>query len=111
MKNIFMFVFCLIVCLCILNYNNKDATFDIEQYLNNINENVSYMPLPPSVSDFSSMSEIAENLDSNNIFRIGFEFLEINFRVLWNFVLFPYKVMWFFISNLNLIIGDLLIWS
>ncbi|CDC68710.1 unknown [Staphylococcus sp. CAG:324] len=110
MKKIFMFVFCLIVCLCILNYNNKDATFDIEQYLNNINENVSYMPLPPSISDFKTYQEFVDD-NSYGFTRGFFAWVGDIMKVLWSFIIFPYKVIWFFISNIKVIIGDLLIWS
>lgn len=110
MKNVFMFVFCLIVCLCILNYNNKDATFDIEEYLNSVNENVRYMPLPPSVSDFKSYEEVLDK-EGFGYTKTFFLFIADNFKVLFNFIVFPYKVIWFFISNIKVIIGDLLIWS
>lgn len=110
MKNVFIFIFCLIVCLCILNYNNKDATFDIEQYLNNINENVSYMPLPPSISDFKSYNEIRLDNDYGYT-RAFFAFIGETFATIFNFIVFPFKMIWFFITNLKVIFGDLLLWS
>lgn len=110
MKNVFMFVFCLIVCLCILNYNNKDATFDIEEYLNSVNENVRYMPLPPSVSDFKSYQEFKDDNDWGYT-RAFFGWVGDTMKVLWSFIVFPFKVMWFFVSNIDVLFRGLIIWS
>lgn len=101
MKNVFMFVFCLIVCLCILNYNNKDATFDIEEYLNSVNENVRYMPLPPSLSDFYSIEEARE--EEKYLLKAIFLFISENVKILWSFIMFPFKVIWFFVSNIDVL--------
>lgn len=111
MKKFFIFILCIIVCLCILNYNNKNATFDIEVYLKNINDNVTYLPLPPSISDFKTYKEVADESDTKFFVKNGFLFLSENLKTLWSFIVFPFKMIWFFITNLKVIFGDLLLWS
>ena len=63
-----------IICVCILNYNNKDAKFSFENYIIELSENISYLPKPPDVSSFKSFTQYVEDIDDKNaqgLFLIG----------------------------------------
>lgn len=110
MKSVFTVLLVFVACLCILNYNNKDATFNFEEYIANLSENLSYMPKPPSLTDFQSYKEFS---DKDNGFFTGvfFRWIGSFFEILWDFVLYPFKLIWFFIKTIGLFFKDLIIWG
>lgn len=111
MKGFLSVLLVLIICLCILNYNNENASFDFEEYITNISDNVEFMPKPPSGSDFMSYQEIQDTMETKNILKIFLEFVGVNLKTLWAFIMYPFKWLFWLVKNIVVFFKDLIIWG
>lgn len=109
MKSFLSILLVLVICLCILNYNNEEASFDFEEYITNLSDNLEFMPKPPSANDFFSIAEAKE--EEKALLKAIFLFISENLKILWSFIMYPFKWIFWLVKNIVIFFKDLIIWG
>ena len=111
MKKVVIIFIVFISCICILNYNNKDATFSLEDYISEVSNEISYLPKPPDVSSFKSFSQYVEDLDDKKCARTFYNWFAYTFQILWDFICYPFRFLYWLIHTIAVFFKNLIIWG
>lgn len=111
MKKFIVILSVFIICVCILNYNNKDATFSFEDYIIELSENISYFPEPPDVASFKSFTQYVEDIDEKKCARTFFNWFAYTFSILWDFICYPFKVLFWLVKTIGAFFKNLILWG
>ena len=113
MKKLMVILSVFIICVCILNYNNKDAKFSFEEYITNLSDNVSYFPKPPDVSSFKSFGQyIEETSDKTDlIIKKFFNWFAYTLSILWDFICYSFKILLWLVYTIGVFFKNLIIWG
>lgn len=111
MKKLMVILSVFIICVCILNYNNKDAKFSFENYIIELSENISYLPKPPDVSSFKSFTQYVEDIDDEKCARTFFNWFAYTFSILWDFICYPFKVLFWLVYTIGVFFKNLIVWG